>query len=134
MRQRVIGNGHEVRDPAPLVAGRDDTVNRRPAARGIQNTITRRNMHDGSDSFSPANNNPQDQERFASLKDGYASITLLSNAMVQAIAAPLPPPRRTLMHIAEDYERISTWSDRAAVGTPHQEPFTTKPRNYCERR
>jgi hypothetical protein len=54
MRQRVIGNEHEVRDPAPLVEGRDDTVNRRPAARGIQNTITRRNMHDGSDSFSPA--------------------------------------------------------------------------------
>ena len=40
--------------------------------------------------------------------------------MAQAIAAPLPPPRRTLMNIAEDYERISTWSDRAAVGTPHR--------------
>ena len=110
MRRQIIGNVNAERvnavdsKAAPLVEGRDDEANRRPAPRRRNtNGVRRRNVH----LFGAENNDPS--ARFGSVVRGFESLDALTQAVSQAFAAPsaAPPlqqtPPRLLIAVMRDY-------------------------------
>ena len=104
LRRQVVGNVNVERisvgnngNVDPLVEGRDDTANRRPAPRN-RNGVRRRNVHVG---FSAATNDPS--SRFQNIVQGYESLNGLTQAVTSMLYAPPPAPPRRVIDIVKDY-------------------------------
>jgi hypothetical protein len=98
MHQQIIGEVNSERvhagsDESDLVEGRDD-IERRHAAprRRILNGVHHCNIHIG---FSPERNNPS--SRFHEIQRGYASLDLLTQAVVQSFASRAQGPPRQII-------------------------------------